>query len=101
MGRYPHYPVNLAPYVFGNWAVLIEKARRELGFVPTPFKEGARATLAWYQQIGVGPTHPLMRLIVHLTSRKALAPEARSRTAGGRGERRPSYPPDKRQGPSN
>jgi nucleoside-diphosphate-sugar epimerase len=66
----PYYPINLASYVFYDWDVSSEKARRELGFVPTPFEEGARATLAWYRELGVGPTNWLTRLIVRMTSRK-------------------------------
>ncbi len=69
-GREPYYPINLAPYVFYDWEVSSDKARRELGFVPTPFEEGARATLAWYRQLGLGPTNWLTRLIVRLTRRE-------------------------------
>jgi len=69
-GGEPYYPINLVPYVFCDWEVSSEKARRELGFVPTPFEEGARATLAWYREIGVGPTNRLTRLVVRLTWRK-------------------------------
>jgi len=29
------------------------KARRELMFEPTPFEEGARATIEWYRSIGM------------------------------------------------
>lgn len=49
-GREPFYPVNMAPYVFQDWWVSSEKARQELGFVPTPFAEGAKRTLNWYRQ---------------------------------------------------
>ncbi|MBI3762054.1 MAG: NAD-dependent epimerase/dehydratase family protein [Chloroflexi bacterium] len=52
-GREPYYPLNLAPYVFLDWPVSSDKARAELGFVPTPFEEGARQTVAWYRQIGI------------------------------------------------
>jgi dihydroflavonol-4-reductase len=69
-GREPYYPINLAPYVFCDWEVSSEKARRELGFIPTPFEEGARATLAWYREQGVEPSNWLARLIVHITWRK-------------------------------
>lgn len=48
-GREPFYPINLRSYVFNDWHVSSEKARRELGFEPLPFEEGARRTLAWYQ----------------------------------------------------
>jgi dihydroflavonol-4-reductase len=51
--REPYYPINLASYVFYDWPVVSDKARRELGFAPTPFEEGARRTLDWYRQIGV------------------------------------------------
>ena len=50
--REPFYPINLAPYVFQDWRVSTEKAERELGFVPTPFEEGAKATLEWYWDQG-------------------------------------------------
>lgn len=69
-GREPYYPLNLAPYVFHDWEVSIRKAQRELGFVPTPFEEGARATLAWYEQLDVKPAHWLARLIVYMTRRE-------------------------------
>ncbi len=49
-GREPFYPLNLRHYVFQDWPVSIEKARRELGFEPTPFEEGAKQTLAWYKE---------------------------------------------------
>jgi dihydroflavonol-4-reductase len=68
--REPYYPVNLAPYVFCDWEVSIEKVRSELGFVPTPFEEGARATLAWYQELGIGPANWLTRLVARVTRRR-------------------------------
>lgn len=46
--REPFYPINMAPYVFQDWLVSSEKARRELGFSPTPFAEGVEMTLKWY-----------------------------------------------------
>ncbi|MEO8609603.1 MAG: NAD-dependent epimerase/dehydratase family protein [Chloroflexota bacterium] len=45
----PFWPLNLRSYVYNNWRVSSEKARRELGFVPTDFREGARKTIAWYK----------------------------------------------------
>lgn len=51
--REPHYPIGLYPYVFYDWRVSAEKARRELGFEPTPFEEGVRRTLVWYQEMGL------------------------------------------------
>ncbi len=54
-GREPFYPINLAPYVFQNWRVSIAKAEAELGFVPTPFAQGAQETLEWYWQEGILP----------------------------------------------
>ncbi len=54
-GREPYYPPNLASYVFHDWQVSSAKARRELGFVPTPFEEGARQTLGWYRGLGRWP----------------------------------------------
>jgi len=47
-GREPYYPLNLAGYVFQDWLVSSAKAQVELGFVATPFEEGARQTLEWY-----------------------------------------------------
>lgn len=48
-GREPFWPINMRSYVYNNWRVSNEKARRELGFVPTDFREGARRTIAWYR----------------------------------------------------
>lgn len=45
----PFYPITLRFYVYNDWRVSSEKAQRELGFVPTPFVEGARRTIAWYR----------------------------------------------------
>lgn len=45
----PFYPITLKSYVYNYWRVSNEKARRELGFVPTDFREGARRTIAWYR----------------------------------------------------
>jgi nucleoside-diphosphate-sugar epimerase len=50
--REPFYPLNLVPYVFEDWHVCSDKSRRELGFDPVSFEEGARRTLAWYRSIG-------------------------------------------------
>lgn len=47
--REPFYPINLRSYVFNDWNVSSEKAKRDLGFVPTPFRDGARRTIAWYR----------------------------------------------------
>lgn len=47
-GREPFYPINLRLYVFQDWHVSTEKAQKELGFKPTPFKEGAKKTLEWF-----------------------------------------------------
>jgi dihydroflavonol-4-reductase len=47
-GREPYYPIGLYPYVFYDWQVSTEKARRELRFEPIPFEQGARETLKWY-----------------------------------------------------
>ncbi|MFQ6100660.1 MAG: NAD-dependent epimerase/dehydratase family protein [Anaerolineae bacterium] len=69
-GREPYYPLNLALYVFYDWEVSSEKAQRELGFAPTSFEEGARATLAWYRELGIGPTNLLAWLITRITRRK-------------------------------
>ncbi len=45
----PFWPLNLRSYVYNNWRVSSEKARRELGFAPISFEEGARRTIAWYR----------------------------------------------------
>jgi dTDP-D-glucose 4,6-dehydratase len=63
----------MVPYVFCDWNTSSDKARRELGFVPTPFEEGARQTLEWYRQQGIGPTHWLGRLVLRLWSVKREA----------------------------
>lgn len=55
-GREPKYPINLRSYIFNDWRVSTEKAKRELGFQPTPFDQGVRETLEWYRSIGVGKT---------------------------------------------
>lgn len=47
--REPFYPLGLQSYVFYDWHVTSDKARRELGFVPTELREGVRQTLAWYR----------------------------------------------------
>jgi len=48
-GVEPYYPINLRHYVFADWHVSSQKAREELGFRPTPFRQGARDTLRWYR----------------------------------------------------
>jgi nucleoside-diphosphate-sugar epimerase len=48
-GTEPFWPINLRSYVYNNWRVSSEKARRELNFMPTDFREGARRTIAWYR----------------------------------------------------
>lgn len=45
----PFWPLNMRSYVYNNWRVSSQKARHELGFVPTDFREGARRTIAWYR----------------------------------------------------
>ncbi len=45
----PFWPLNLRSYVYNDWRVSSDKARHELGFVPTDFAEGARKTIAWYK----------------------------------------------------
>ena len=44
----PFYPLNLRHYVFNNWLVDSSKARRELGFRPTPLRDGLAKTIVWY-----------------------------------------------------
>jgi len=53
-GREPFYPLNLRHYVFADWMVDNSKAKRELGFQPTPIEEGIRRTLDWYRSLGLG-----------------------------------------------
>ncbi len=48
-GQEPFWPLGLRSYVFYDWVVSSEKAERELGFVATDFRTGARRTIAWYQ----------------------------------------------------
>ena len=48
-GREPFWPITLRSYVYNYWNVSSEKARHELNFTPTDFREGARRTLAWYR----------------------------------------------------
>jgi len=69
-GQEPYYPLNLATYVFCDWIVSSAKARRELGFVPTPFEAGARTTLDWYLKLGIAPTNRLTRALTRMTWRK-------------------------------
>lgn len=47
--REPFWPMNLRSYVYNDWRVSSDKAKRELGFAPTSFREGARRTIAWYR----------------------------------------------------
>lgn len=51
-GREPYYPIGLYPYVFYDWRVSVEKARRALGYEPMPLEEGLRETLEWYRGKG-------------------------------------------------
>lgn len=48
--REPFYPINLQSVIFNNWRVSSEKARQELGFIPTDFGVGAQRTLDWYRE---------------------------------------------------
>jgi hypothetical protein len=81
--REPYYSTNMVPYVFCDWNTSSEKARRDLGFVPTSFEEGARQTLAWYRQQGIGPTNWLGRLIVRLWQLPREGPDATGNEAIG------------------
>ena len=47
--REPFWPINMRSYVYNDWRVSNQKARRELGFEPTSFRDGARRTIAWYR----------------------------------------------------
>lgn len=53
LNREPKYPITLRSYIFNNWRVSAKKAECDLGFESTPFREGVRATLAWYRDIGI------------------------------------------------
>ncbi len=57
-GVEPYYPLNLRTYVFNDWQASSQKARDELYFRPTSFREGVRQTLAWYREIGFHPILP-------------------------------------------
>ncbi|MEK6221902.1 MAG: NAD-dependent epimerase/dehydratase family protein [Chloroflexota bacterium] len=48
-GKEPFYPLNLRHYVFNDWSVSIEKAKRELNFEPTDIREGLSQTIEWIQ----------------------------------------------------
>ena len=48
--REPFYPINMSHYVFADWVVNSDKARCELGFVPTPIETGIQKTVDWYRQ---------------------------------------------------
>jgi nucleoside-diphosphate-sugar epimerase len=49
-GTEPFYPLNLRHYVFNDWDVSSEKAKNELGFIPTPIEDGLRQTIDWVVQ---------------------------------------------------
>ncbi len=49
--REPFYPLNLRHYVFNDWPVSSEKARRALGFQPTPLADGLRKTVGWWRDL--------------------------------------------------
>lgn len=49
-GREPFWPVNLRSYVFNDWYVSSEKAKRDLCFTPISFTQGVQQTLRWYRQ---------------------------------------------------
>lgn len=52
-GKEPYYPINLAKYVFHDWNVSSQKAREQIGFIPTSFEDGACETVEWYRSIGL------------------------------------------------
>jgi nucleoside-diphosphate-sugar epimerase len=52
-GSEPYYPITLRSYILNDWKVSSQKAIQELGFCPTPFRDGVRETLQWYRQIGI------------------------------------------------
>lgn len=47
--REPFWPINMKSYVYNDWRVSNDKARRELGFTPIAFEDGVRRTVAWYR----------------------------------------------------
>lgn len=47
--REPFFPLNLRHYVFNDWPVSSARARKELGFEPTPIEDGLGQTVAWYK----------------------------------------------------
>jgi len=47
--REPFWPINMKSYVYNYWRVSNEKAKRDLGFRPIDFREGARRTIQWYR----------------------------------------------------
>jgi nucleoside-diphosphate-sugar epimerase len=49
--REPFYPLNLRHYVFNDWKVSSIKAQKQLGFKPTPLKDGLKETISWYSQV--------------------------------------------------
>lgn len=51
--REPKYPITLRSYILNNWCVSTTKAQRELGFKPTPFRQGVQETLEWYREMGI------------------------------------------------
>lgn len=53
LGIEPYYPITLRSYILNDWKVSSEKAKSELGFQPTPFRQGVRETLDWYCEIGL------------------------------------------------
>ena len=54
----PYYPLALATYVLHDWRISCAKARAEMGYLSTPFEEGARLTLEWYRSIGLWKSKP-------------------------------------------
>ncbi|MBK8027041.1 MAG: NAD-dependent epimerase/dehydratase family protein [Chloroflexi bacterium] len=107
-GREPFYPLNLKSYVYNYWRVSNEKARRELGFAPTDFREGRagrsagtapggrRTVQRWFEPVGRRPqlqqaTHLAAQLRVFFDRgqewfRKTSTPKAAIR-------KRPNSPP--------
>lgn len=47
--REPFWPINLRSYVYNNWRVSNQRAKHDLDFEPTSFREGAQRTIAWYR----------------------------------------------------
>lgn len=48
--REPFYPLNLRHYVFNDWDVRSDKAKKDLNFSPTPIEQGLKETIDWIRK---------------------------------------------------